>query len=232
MKENYITLKVSDGTEMDAYVAKPQGAAKAGVIVFQEAFGVNTYIRGVADKMAAQGYLAIAPELFHRTGRGFEVVDGGMDEIAVHYQGVTIEGIEADARAAHEWLTSQEGVGDNVGAIGFCMGGRATYIATSVLPFKGTISLYGGGIAPDLLDRVPNLSAPMLFFWGGADARIPRELWSQIPAAMDKAEKSHVDVEISGAPHAYLTDDRPGYHKEAAELTWPLIYAFFKQKLD
>ena len=71
----------------------------------------------------------------------------------------------------------------------------------------------------------------MLFCWGGADARIPRETWSKIPAAMDAAGKTHVDVEFSGAPHAYLTDNRPGYHQAAAELTWPLILNFFKQRL-
>jgi dienelactone hydrolase len=71
----------------------------------------------------------------------------------------------------------------------------------------------------------------MLFFWGGADVRIPREIWSQIPKAMDEAGKAHIDIEFSGAEHAYLTDDRPSYHKEASELTWPMILNFFKQKL-
>lgn len=231
MKENYITLEVEDGTSMDAYVSRPNGAPKGGVVVFQEAFGVNDFIRRVADRIAAEGYLVVAPELFHRTASGYERVDAPIDEIMPLLQALTVEGLERDARAAHAWLTSQEGVGENVGVIGFCMGGRTTFIANSILPFKAAISLYGGGIAEDFLDRVPALSAPMLFFWGGADVRIPRSTWSQIPAAMDKAGKEHVDVEFSGAQHAYLTDDRPGYHKDASELTWPMIINFFKQKL-
>lgn len=227
-KENYVTLSVSDGSSMDAYVARPKGAPTAGVIVFQEAYGVNDFIKGVCDRMAAEGYVAIAPELFHRTNPGYAVVESSWEELTPIYNAVTVEGIEADARAAHEWLTGE--VGERIGAIGFCMGGRATYIATSILPFTGTISLYGGGIY-EMLDRVPSLSAPMLFFWGGADTRIPRETWSTIPAAMDEAGKWHMDVEIAGAPHAYLTADRESYNQTAAELTWPLILAFFRQKL-
>jgi carboxymethylenebutenolidase len=229
MDKDYVSLKVDDGTDMQVFVARPSEAPKAGVIVMQEAFGVNDYIKRVATKFAEQGYLAIAPELFHRTNPGYSVVEAPWEELTPIYSAVTVEGIEADARAAHAWLIEQ--VGENVGIIGFCMGGRAAYIANSILPFKAAISLYGGGIAPDLLDRVSNLSAPMLFFWGGADPRLTRDVWSQIPAALDAAGKTHVQVEMSGAPHAYLTDDRSSYHKEAAELTWPLMLAFFKQRL-
>ncbi len=230
MKENYIALQVSDGTEMSAYVAKGPSSPKAGVIVLQEAFGVNDYIRRVADRIAAEGYLVVAPELFHRTSPGFDRVEAPMDVVMPLMQALKVEEIENDVRAAHAWLGKQPGVRDAIGVVGFCMGGRASFIANSVLSFKAAVSLYGGGIA-DLLDRVPRLSAPMLFFWGGADPRIPRETWSKIPAAMDAAGKTHVDVEFSGAPHAYLTDNRSSYHKEAAELTWPLILSFFKQKL-
>ncbi len=235
MKENYVTLKVDDGTEMDAYVSKPQGgnagAVKGGVIVLQEAFGVNDYIRRVADRIAAEGYLVIAPELFHRTSSGFSPVDAPMEEVMPLIQALKNEEIESDVRATREWLVAQEGVGENIGIIGFCMGGRSAYIANSSgMEFKAAISLYGGGIS-DMLDRVPKLSAPMLFFWGGADVRIPREMWSKIPAAMDEAGKAHVDVEFSGAQHAYLTDDRASYDKNASELTWPMILNFFKQKL-
>ncbi len=147
-------------------------------------------------------------------------------------QALKHEEIENDARASHEWLSSQPGVGGAIGIIGFCMGGRSAYIANSVLPFKAAISLYGSGIAPDLLDRVPNLSAPMLFFWGSADLRLGRDIWSQIPKAMDAAGKKYIQVEFSGAQHAYLTDDRPSYDKEASDLTWPIILDFFKQKLQ
>jgi carboxymethylenebutenolidase len=231
MKENYITLTVADGTEMQAYVSRPKGEVKGGVIVLQEAFGVNDYIRRVADRIAEQGYVTVAPELFHRSSPGFSPVDAPIEEIMPLIQALKVDEIENDVRAAHAWLAQEEGVVENMGIIGFCMGGRSTFIANSVLPFKAAISLYGGGIAEGLLDRVPNLSAPMLFFWGGADLRIPRETWSQIPKAMDEAGKAHIDVEFSGAEHAYLTDDRSSYDKNASELTWPLILDFFKQKL-
>ena len=230
MKPNYVSLNVDDGTTMEAYVAPIPPVARGGVIVLQEAYGVNAYIRRVADRIASQGYIVIAPELFHRTSPGFETNEAPLDQIMPLIQALKVDEIEKDAKAARSWLAAQQSIGDNLGVVGFCMGGRSAFIANSSLPFRAAVSLYGGGIA-DLLDRVPRLSAPMLFFWGGADARIPRETWSKIPAALDAAGKEHVDVEFSGALHAYLTDDRPVYHQSAAELTWPLILNFFRQKL-
>src|SRR4051812_4979861 len=121
MDKDYVSLKVSDGTEMQAYVARPTGdqerAPKGGVIVLQEAFGVNDYIKRVCARLTEQGYLTVAPELFHRTEPGFAVVDAPMETVMPHMQALTTEGVEEDVRAAHEWLSSQEGIGDNLGII-------------------------------------------------------------------------------------------------------------------
>src|ERR1700689_4820408 len=100
----YVTLSVADGTSMKAYVSHPASAPRGGLIVFQEAFGVNPHIRDVADRFAREGYLAIAPELFHRTAPGLEAGYTNFTEVVPHMQALTNEGLEGDIRAAHGWL--------------------------------------------------------------------------------------------------------------------------------
>src|SRR5579863_10055513 len=127
MKTNKIMLKVSDGTEMQAYISMPEGNAKLpGVIMLQEAFGVNGHIRNVTDKLAKEGDVVIAPELFHRTAAaGFEAGYTDFNVLAPHFQGITTEGLAADMKAAYDWLQQQSNVNHaKIGAIGFCLGGR------------------------------------------------------------------------------------------------------------
>ncbi|MGE5541142.1 MAG: dienelactone hydrolase family protein [Bacillota bacterium] len=230
--DTYVTLAVEDGSEMRAYVAQPSVTPRAGIIVIQEAFGVNPYIRSVADRFASEGYLAVAPELFHRTAPGFESDYVNRDGVAENMAGLTLGGQEHDLRAAYEWLRTEGGVGERIATVGFCMGGKASYLANAILPLKAAVSYYGGGIAPDLLDRAVNLNAPMLFFWGGKDAHIPRELWSQIPEAMEQAGKSHITVEMGDAGHGFFCDQRDSYDPAASALAWPLTLQFLDQKLS
>src|SRR5579871_3618764 len=124
----YVTLSVSDGTSMRAYVARPASKPRAGLIVFQEAFGVNAHIRDLTERFAGQGYLAIAPELFHRTAPGFEGSYTDFASVVPHMKALTDEGLTADTRASFEWL-QREAKGLATGAIGYCMGGRTACLA-------------------------------------------------------------------------------------------------------
>src|ERR1700689_3066316 len=103
-KTEYVNLSVSDGTSMRAYVAHPEGKPRAGLLVFQEAFGVNAHIRDVTERFAREGYLAIAPELFHRDGPGIDIPYGDIASAMPHMAAMTIPGMEADERAAYDWL--------------------------------------------------------------------------------------------------------------------------------
>ena len=166
----YVNLSVSDGTSMRAFVAHPGGIPSAGLLVFQEAFGVNAHIRDVTTRFAREGYLAVAPELFHRTGPGFEGNYTDFAAIMPHFQGLTEAGVEADVRAAFDWIQSSSESGAlPTGAVGYCMGGRTACLAGLVAPLACCISYYGGGIAPSqyfpgLLDRLKELQAPILLF--------------------------------------------------------------------
>ncbi len=214
---------------MQAYVAAPGKANGAGIIVFQEAFGVNDYIRDVADRFAEIGITAIAPELFHRTASGFEAAYGDFEPIRPHMAALTPDGLEADAAAAYERLTNEPGVdAQRIAAIGFCMGGRVSYIANAALPLRAAISYYGGGIAPDLLDRAKRQHAPLLMFWGGADSHISPEQYRAVADALTAAEKTHEQVVFSQAGHGFFCDRRESYEPSAARQSWALSLEFLR----
>jgi carboxymethylenebutenolidase len=234
-QEQSVELKVADGTTMRAYAVIPEGPGPfPGLIVFQEAFGVNHHIRDVADRFAREGYAVIAPELFHRTAPpGFEGSYADFPGIAPHLQAVTPPGLEADTRAAWDWLQRQPAVKAGVMAcIGYCLGGRAAFVANSVLPFRAAISYYGGRIAPDLLGRAPDLRAPMLFFWGGLDKHILPDQVAAVAESLVKAGKPFTNVVVADADHAFFCDERGNYNAQAARESWALTLAFLREKVE
>lgn len=225
-----VTLDVADGTTMNAYVARPAEEGKfPGMMVFQEAFGVNTHIRDVTERVAREGYVAIAPELFHRSAApGFEASYTDFPSVMPHMQAITETGASKDIEATYDWLrTHPQVTGDRIGSIGFCMGGRMSYLADSVVKLRAAISFYGGRIAPDLLPRAALLSAPILFFWGGLDQHIPSEQIRAVVDEVKKAKKPYVNVEISDADHGFFCDARASYNPVAATLAWTLSLEFF-----
>jgi carboxymethylenebutenolidase len=235
IRSGYVTLKVGDGTEMRAWTARPaaEGDSQAGLIVMQEAFGVNPHIRDITERFAREGYVAIAPELFHRTAPGFEARYDDFPTTVPHMSALKNDAMEADERAAYGWLREKIGKTAPVSAIGYCMGGRAAFLAGLALPLAAAISYYGGGIAPNatnpgLLGRAAELRCPVLLFWGGNDKHIPTEQRRAVNDALTAAGKKFVDVEISDADHGFFCDARASYSVTAAALAWPLTLAFLK----
>jgi carboxymethylenebutenolidase len=223
-----VTLQVSDGTSMNAYVATPTaGGNFPGLLVIQEAFGVNAHIRDVTERYAKQGYVAIAPEMFHRTGPGFEGSYTNFAACQPHMQALTPDGLIADARAAFDWLQNNPRVLPNsTGSIGWCLGGRVSFLANSAMPLKAAVSFYGGGIAPALLSRVASQHGPIMFLWGALDAHIPKEQIRAVIDAMKEANKSYVNVEFSDADHGFFCDARASYKETAAKQAWEMSLKF------
>lgn len=229
-----ITLLVKDAPEMAAYVSMPDGEGPfPAIIIFQEAFGVNHHIRNVADRFAREGYVAIAPELFHRTAhKGFEISYNDFPSVQPHFQAMTTEGMENDIMAVYDWLHMQRYVQkDKMACIGFCLGGRVSFVANSTVHLQAAISFYGGS-THTLADRAVNMQAPHLFFWGGKDQHIKPEHVRTVVDAMKTAEKDFMNVEISYADHAFFCDERASYNPEAAKESWALVLAFLKNKLN
>jgi carboxymethylenebutenolidase len=235
-RSEYVELSVNDGTRMRAWIARPkEEGAHPGLLVFQEAFGVNAHIRDIAVRFAREGFVALAPELFHRSGPGFEGRYDDFPSTQPHLKALNDTATAADHRAAHDWLRGTIGPNLPICAIGYCMGGRAAFLAALTLPLAGAISYYGGGIAPSatnpgLLGRASGLQAPMLFFWGGRDRHITPEHTRAVADALRAAGKNFVNVEISNADHGFFCDARPSYSPAAALLAWPLTLAFLRAR--
>ena len=233
IRTDWVTLQVTDGTSMRAYVARPQdGAPRAGLLVFQEAFGVNEHTRDIAERFARKCYHAIAPELFHRTAPGFEGSYTNFEAVMPHVRALKDQDLEADAHSAYAWLRENLGTPERpIACIGFCMGGRVTFLTNSILPVKASVSFYGGGIAPNpmtpgLLSRAGDLHAPQLLFWGGLDKHIGPEQTQAVTEALRKAGKPSVNVEFSDADHGFFCDARASHNPAAAQQAGALTQAF------
>ncbi|QJD98284.1 dienelactone hydrolase family protein [Mucilaginibacter robiniae] len=228
--ENYLDLNVADGSNMAAYVAKPENLSTdtPAIIVLQEAFGVNHHIRNVADRFAREGYLVIAPELFHRTApKGFEGSYTDFPAVMPHMQALTIEGLTADLQAAYQWIMQQPVNQQAVFSIGYCLGGRVSFLANAVLPVKAAVSYYGGGLEK-LTEQATQLHGKHLFIWGGLDQHIKPENIATIIKAVEDAGKDYVNTTFSYADHGFNCDERASYNEAASKEAWTLTLAFLK----
>lgn len=218
---------------MLAYAARPAelNAPAPAILLLQEVFGVNSYLRSVADRLARAGYVVVAPELFHRTAApGLEIPYSDITSGMAHAQALTPAGLTADLHAAYAWLAAQPQVATNqISSLGFCLGGRVAFLANAELPLVAAVSFYGGGL-PALLNRTANLHAPHLFVWGGLDQHIPPAHVAEVIQALQAARKPYLNAVISYADHGFFCDQRPSYHPEAAHEAWALTLAFFEAK--
>lgn len=233
-KTEIVTLTTADNNSMQAYVAFPEGGGTfPGLMLFQEAFGVNGHIESLCDFFASKGYITIAPELYHRTAdSGFTVGYDEIEAVALHRAAMTYETIADDIKTTYEWLVEHEAVDSKrVASIGYCMGGRVSYFASMVVPVSASISYYGGGIANDLLDRTGEVAAPVLFFWGGKDVHIPRADRTKLLESLDQYDKKYINVELSDAGHGFACDERQSYNQDATHYAQELTLSFLKTNL-
>ena len=226
-----VDLAVSDGTTMVAEIVRPsvvRGTAP-GIIVFQDAYGVNDQLREIARRLAGLGLVAIAPELYHRTQPGLVGAYDGHDD-ALRNRGkddLTPAGTIADVRAAYDWLAREPSVAtERIAAIGFCMGGRTVFVANAEVPLRAGISFYGGGIAPGLLTRAPEQHGRLLMFWGGRDKHIRAEHRRAVDDALTAADKDHIQVTFAHAEHGFFGHHQPAYDPDAARNAWALLVEF------
>jgi carboxymethylenebutenolidase len=163
-----LQLAAGDGHLVDAYLARPSGAARGGLVVIQDAYGLGDYIRGVCDSYAADGYAAIAPALYDRQKRQAVFAHGGaaQDEARQLRAGLQWDGVVADIDAARAQVAPY----GKVGIVGFCVGGSAAWIAAARLPFAAASAYYGRDIV-DFLDEPPH--CPAILHFGDRDRLIP-----------------------------------------------------------
>ena len=205
-----VQLNTSDG-KMDAYVAQPKdGGSYAGVVVIQEAFGINDHMKKVTERIAAEGYVAICPDIFHReTERVIPFSDMGKAIAAM--QRVQDPKAMEDVGAAIAHLKSQGNVkAGSIGVVGFCMGGRLTYLAAAhhANDVKCAVPYYGGGITmgnPSPLSRTGEIKCPMYLFFGAKDQLIPLDQVNQIKTELTTKRVAFSGGDISGSrPRLFL----------------------------
>jgi carboxymethylenebutenolidase len=230
---DFTTLNPEDGSEMDAYIALPEGQNfYPAIILLQEAFGVNHHIRSIAERLCKEGYVVVAPDLFHRTAKRVEISYTDMGAIQPHFSAISQQGLAADLKASYAWLQLQSNVlHDKIGSIGFCLGGRVSFIANTLLPLSAAVSYYGGGLDA-LASQAEKMHAPHLFFWGGKDKHITEEKRSTIINAVKDAQKDYINTVISYADHGFNCDERASYNPEAAKEAWAFTLAFFANRLQ
>lgn len=229
--KNFLSLSVPDETSMQVYIARPAKAVNLpAVIVFQEAFGVNAHIRDVTERIAAEGYYAIAPELFHRTAKkGFSISYKDFEAVRPHMQALTFKGLSEDIMTTYKFVSRQDEVDtDRMASIGFCLGGRVSFIAATLLPLKASACFYGSGISDMPVERMQSITAALLLCWGGQDKHITKDKVIEVTNKLDEADKDYVNVVFSKADHAFFCDARSNYHPASAREAWELVKAFWK----
>ncbi|MQY09678.1 dienelactone hydrolase family protein [Actinomadura macrotermitis] len=230
----WTTVETADGP-MRVYVARPATPATRAVVVLQEAFGVNDHIQDIARRFAERGFLAVAPDLFHRNGAGTLGYDQHAEAMPL-IGAIGPDAIVTDVRAALG-LLEEEGIdAGRTAVVGFCFGGRAAFTAATAIPGLGAaVVFYGPGIAAGphaVLDRAKAIDAPLLLHVGAEDPTIPAEQVTAIQDALTAAGADFVQHVYPGAGHAFACDARPHmYRDEPAELAWTRTHAFLDRHL-
>ncbi len=224
---------------MPCFEARPSAVPVRGaVIVLQEAFGVNPHIEDVTQRFADAGYHAIAPALFHRTGAptfGYE----DFSQVLEHMVALRDDQMLADVGAVVAYLESLGFAAERIGVVGFCMGGRATFLVAGHRALGAAVGFYGGGIVtarsetmPALTDLIPTLATPFLGLFGDADKSIPVEDVEELRRQL--TEGAPVDTELvryADAEHGFHCDVRSSYDAAAAHDAWDRTLAWLEGHL-
>jgi len=233
-----VKIPTKDGTgAIPAYRAQPAG--KTGlptVLVVHEIFGVHEHIKDVTRRLAKQGYLAIAPELYARHG---DVSTMSVPDILANVVSkVSDAQVMADLNAAAAWA-AKNGGGGKLGITGFCWGGRIVWMYAAHNPSLAAGVAWYGNVASGrypgdkgAIEVVDRIKAPVLGLYGGADGGIPNDTVERMRAALKAAGNNRSEIIIyPDTPHAFHSDYRPSYRKEQAEDGWKRLSAWFKQYL-
>jgi carboxymethylenebutenolidase len=218
-----IKLTASDNFQLGGYRADPATAPKGAVVVIQEIFGVNHHIRAVCGRLAAEGYVAIAPAIFDRVEPNF-TSGYSPDEVAVARKFVANPDWDAMLRDTQAAIDAVRDAGP-VGIIGFCLGGSIAYAAATKLSgLSAAIGYYGGAIVRFAGDKP---KVPTQLHFGEKDAGIPLTDVETI-----RAKQPEVEVHVyPGAQHGFHCDERASYDKASADIAWPRSMAFFAKHL-
>ena len=232
------SLPTADGL-MPAYVCRPAGAGShAAVIVVMEAFGLNAHIKDVAERIAREGYVTIAPDLFYRFGspivpyedvpRALGYIQKFDDAVLMAELGVVIQHLKGRPEVRS----------DRIGITGFCVGGRIAFLTACRHPvaIKVAVPFYGGGIAANTptapINLADRIQCPILCFFGETDKMIPMDQVRRVDETLKRLKKIAEVKVYKGAGHGFFCNDRASYDAGAAQNAWDIMRQWLTKYLN
>ena len=232
----YEIVVTPDDANFDAFCAVPAGGSGPGILLFQEIFGINDNMRGLAEKLALEGYVVLVPDMFWRVEPRFERKDeSGLGDAFAMVQQFDFAAAVGDIQSTHAHLLSMGECSGKVGAVGFCLGGGLAFAAATLSRVDGrgpdaAVCYYGSGVN-DLLGHVDALECPCMFHYGSNDAFIPTEKIDEVEQVV--AGRPGVAFHRYDAGHAFSNWDAPSmYDEAAADEAWSRTLAFFDTHLS
>jgi carboxymethylenebutenolidase len=214
----------SNGGTAEGYLATPASGKGPGVIVIQEWWGLNDNIKGIADRFAGEGFLALAPDLYH--GK----VTAEPDEAGKMMMALKMDEAAKDMAGAYDYVKKQPACTGKVGSIGFCLGGGLSLYISTLRPVDATVIYYGAlpGVQPDL----SKVAGPVLGHYAQNDGWASPEAAAALKKQLKELGKSVEFHQYAGTEHAFFNDTRPEVHNAAAsKQSWERTIAFYKKHL-
>lgn len=218
---------------MGIYVSRPAAPGRfPAVLVLQEIFGVNSYVRRMADRIAAEGYVAVAPDLFHRQGDRWE---GRYDDFGPALERMQRFDDEVSLQDMDPLLDAVRGRadvrGERIAVLGFCLGGRLAYSMACTKDIQASAAFYGVGIPGPPLAKTGGLACPLLLFFAEKDQHAPVADAAVIEKALAAHGKKADIVICPGVDHGFFNDEREAFHPPTATAAWERLLSFLDRHL-
>jgi carboxymethylenebutenolidase len=227
-----VTVKAADGGSFSAYLATPSAPNGSGVVAIQEIFGVNKVMRDICDDLAAQGYIALCPDLFWRQEPGIQLNKYDEAEWAKAFKlfgGFDQDKAVDDIKSTLAVLRKAKGFSGKAGAVGYCLGGRMAYLTACRTNIDAAVGYYGVGI-DGLLDGAKNIRVPLVLHIAEEDGFVDKQAQARMHAGLDG--NPHVTLyDYPGADHAFARKGGDHYDAAAAKLANDRTATFFRTKL-
>ncbi len=236
-----VTLTGHNGDEIEGYLARPEDSAPRGaMVVIHHLPGYDAATKEITRKFAANGYLALCPNLYSRDAPGADPADAAAVVRAAG--GVPDERLVGDVAGAAEYLKGLPNSNGKVGVIGYCSGGRQSFLAACSLPLDAAVDCYGAFVVGDppagsplkvtpVIGLAGQLSCPLLGLFGNDDSYPSPAQMAELGAELDRLGKEYEFYFFEGAGHAFFAVERPAYRPEAAVEGWAHIFAFLAKNL-
>lgn len=236
---NYLTIPTPDGL-MEVYTSASEGDGLLPVVILiQEAFGVNAHIKDVAHRLAKEGFLVLAPELYHRLEKHLQIPYSDRQAFMPIMGTLTNEGMICDLKAVLDFLPQHPRAAfDQVYTLGFCVGGFASMLAATELPIQGAIAYYGAGMVrareglklSPIVGQFPNINCPVLLFFGTDDASIPENDLVEIKKSLTRNTIEHDLIIYPESDHGFFCNERKTYNHSAASKSWQKTITWLQER--